>query len=1155
RFEVLGDDLVIRLSQDTDELAVIGGISGNAAQHVESFVFADGVVLELEVLRAELSQEQLNDQDNSVNLSASTSVVSFAPGRGEDQITMGADTQLVFYAGDGIDTIIFAENADTSSITFDNQGVQDVDVRSAGLNSMDIILAFPETGDQLLLKNALGTTLLPIFKFTGGVVWQNTDLLQAFVNGQSSLNADYIIGSSLDDQIAGGDGDDDIQGGGGDDIYIFRRGDGRDVIADNAGMDTLEIRGYISEDMIVSRGAGGKAEIILNFENSDDEIVLRYETDTQRFSADTYEGVDKVVFGDGTSFTRLELFDTAIGTGTPFSDEIVGTESDNTLEGGAGDDVLKGEAGNDVYVYRKGDGRDFIDDSSYSISTYSPNSEGHSTFFNDSASTHGGTFGADANPEGLSGVFGGNILKIEEYGPDDVSLYQSPDRLDDLIIRFSATDEILIRNMFKTNYQAIFKIEFESGVVWEHADVVALLEASKPVLVDETISEPNNGFVYEGGLGNDLLIGRNLEDRYVFNRGDGHDYIDEHSSRFGQYRNSTNELLLKGYTPDEVRFLVSPTDAQDMILRFEGTTDEIYFEDFLTSRTIPVFREINFESGETLSYQQIVKELMDQQSSDGDDYITDTGAADTIESGLGNDSIQLTGADNLVIFNAGDGQDEIHFGFNVTGVSNVEIRGYVPAQLMVSNHPVNGLLLTFEGSDDQILLSGGLSDFGQVIFEDGTSFDETALNALTSASGIGTTDGDDVVVGTDGADTIIGGKGDDVLSSRFGEETLIYASGDGHDSLVGKSFFVYSTGDYTVEFTDLNPEDIQILGPVFGDESYEIKILGQDGSVWIDGEYYLRTIVFGNGITWDRGQIEAAVVQRPEAEGVATLIKQEVDDQTFISTSEDEHFEATFLGGNNTYIYAAGGGHDIIDENSSIHYGVFDTLDLSTFTSADVVFDKLGHSEDVFITFGDISGSIRLTDFMGSTSDYGVNQFIFTDVVLNASEVRVLVEDSIQNSPRVHIGTLNYDRSIITGTHFLNLDPLDFVGTRSLILNGVDENTVSYERRGDDLVVTIAPTSEGGTDGAEIWLGELDTFNPQVLSVELPASGTTLDLADVLNGVIAVQQTNGDDIIRALGSSSLDNPEGGPPDGPPLEPGDEPAPPLDAVVFLPEQIV
>ncbi len=68
-------------------------------------------------------------------------------------------------------------------------------------------------------------------------------------SGNDTLNGgsdkDYLYGDSGNDVLNGGTGNDRLYGGTGNDVYIYRLGDGQDLIVDNAGLDRLDLSNLI----------------------------------------------------------------------------------------------------------------------------------------------------------------------------------------------------------------------------------------------------------------------------------------------------------------------------------------------------------------------------------------------------------------------------------------------------------------------------------------------------------------------------------------------------------------------------------------------------------------------------------------------------------------------------------------------------------------------------------------------------------------------------------------------------------------------------------------------------------------------------------------------------------------------------------------------
>jgi Ca2+-binding RTX toxin-like protein len=81
---------------------------------------------------------------------------------------------------------------------------------------------------------------------------------------------DFLRGRDGDDTLRGGLGDDTLQGGAGADIFVYKDGDGSDVIERfEVGVDRLAIRGYGDIDII---------DIIQAAEWDGDDLVLRFDS-------------------------------------------------------------------------------------------------------------------------------------------------------------------------------------------------------------------------------------------------------------------------------------------------------------------------------------------------------------------------------------------------------------------------------------------------------------------------------------------------------------------------------------------------------------------------------------------------------------------------------------------------------------------------------------------------------------------------------------------------------------------------------------------------------------------------------------------------------------------------------------------------------------
>lgn len=227
---------MIALSNGTDTLAIFGGYRANP---IESFEFADGEVMSLAEVRAAIFDSRPAAAQDILDLRDLPSGREYRPGQGNDLVTLAQNSRVVFSAGDGVDTVIVPQGVTAAVLVFENQVAAGTRIRPVANNSSDLLIAFPGTGDQVIIRNALTASYLPELEFSDGTVWSPADLLQRYVTDQTTDGNDIVEGTGNADVIIGGFGDDQIRGGAGDDSYKFVRGDGRDVIADSAGIDTL----------------------------------------------------------------------------------------------------------------------------------------------------------------------------------------------------------------------------------------------------------------------------------------------------------------------------------------------------------------------------------------------------------------------------------------------------------------------------------------------------------------------------------------------------------------------------------------------------------------------------------------------------------------------------------------------------------------------------------------------------------------------------------------------------------------------------------------------------------------------------------------------------------------------------------------------------
>lgn len=432
-----------------------------------------------------------------------------------------------------------------------------------------------------------------------------------------------------------------------------------------------------------------------------------------------------------------------------------------------------------------------------------------------------------------------------------------------------------------------------------------------------------------GGKGDDILVGESGYNKYIFSRGDGQDTIGD-----GIYRICENELIFTSeISPENVVFT---RDGSDLIFSILGTDDQVTVRDhFEDVGNLNKFVQVTFANGVVWTAEHINLSLL--QGTEGDDNIVGYVGDDVINGQEGNDVIE--GQDGHDTITGGSGND------------------------------------TLKGESGNDILEGGL--------------------------------GNDTVDGGNGNDVITGGKGDDVIKGGNGTNTIHFARGDGQDSISAQYYQAYENRVNNLVFAD----DISTTDVVLSrnENSLLIKLKGAEDSITVDGYFLfdddrfdgvLNEMVFSDGTVLGAEDIQQLVLQGTEGDD-AYLVGTDGDDVIDGKAGDDnirgEWGNDTLIGGLGNDIVAGGWGDDVItggqgNDTLSGNYG------------EDVLIGGLGndelqgghHNDTYLFSAGDGQDIIDENSYSSNQSSVGLKDRInFVDIDFSAVHVSQVDNDLV----------------------------------------------------------------------------------------------------------------------------------------------------------------
>ena len=255
-----------------------------------------------------------------------------------------------------------------------------------------------------------------------------------------------------------------------------------------------------------------------------------------------------------------------------------------------------------------------------------------------------------------------------------------------------------------------------------------------------------------GGQGSDSLYGGTGNDTYIFNKGDGEDYIMDIDGeadvvQFGEgIKSSDLQFTRAGGCGANLVITVGATGDRIVINNYFNAggdyskqTDVYKIEKFLFADGTAIDRTYIYEQVRTIAGTDDAESLFGYN--DQNNYIHGFGGNDSLSGGVADDLLYGDAGDDHL---NGDAGNDTLYG----GEGNDNMYGYLGDDFLYGG----------TGRDD--LYGGGGND------------------VLDGGSGV------DYLEGGDGNDTLIGGQGSDSLYGGTGNDTYIFNKGDGEDYIM-----------------------------------------------------------------------------------------------------------------------------------------------------------------------------------------------------------------------------------------------------------------------------------------------------------------------------------------------------------------------------------
>ncbi|SDJ05925.1 Ca2+-binding protein, RTX toxin-related [Pseudomonas flavescens] len=990
-------DLVITRAATGDELRILGQFSDQAgmsgATAVEAIIFSDGLrwdytqIKQMAIAGTEASDTIFGHADDDlIHAGAADDTVH---GQNGNDTIYGQDGDDILNGGEGNDRLFGDAGDDTLNGDWGDDELHGGDGNDTLHGGGGYDQLHGDSGDDHLygdgvLDGGSGNDYLEGSGLLAGGEGNDTIKGQGFDTLQGGAGDDLIQaysnawnqGSNI---IEGGTGNDTIYGSFGEDTYIFNLGDGHDLLIERRAneaysnieptADTLSFGDGISASDLSFHRRG--LDMVIEHANGTDSITVQnwFKEPNDHFKLEYF------VFADGSELSQAEVEGQVIWHGTATADSFIGyRDLNDTMRLGAGDDQAWGRAGDDAMHGENGN--DYLDGEA-----------GNDTIFGGAGNDQlmggagddllAGGVGDDkyvyfpgGGSDTIDNTGGGNDGVFFSGGIDEARLTFKRDGNDLLIlVDEDAEQSVRVLGHFLGGDKAISYVQPDGGFMINAARIAQIVAAANIPGGFETLVEGTaTGEQLAGGQGKDLLRGLAGNDTLFgmggddqLEGGDGNDYL---SGGNGSQSGSGSDILIGGNGND----VLDGEDGNDRLAG--GAGDDQYY----------------YRAGGGV-------DVIDN-SGGGFDGAFFIGIARTRL------SFHREGNDLLVLVD-GDIQQQLkvtdHFLGGDFAIDYIQPDG----GNYITTAQIAGLLTALPGGGTGEPGDGEGPGNGEEPGDSGTNpggGDQPPVAGVGGDDVLTGTAANDVLIGGAGKDTLNGGAGNDRLLGGVGDDTYIYTAGqDVLEELGGIDTLRFANGiTFNQVASGLGKSGNDLVLKVNGSSTNQVTLK----DFFLGGDNLVETISFDTGGQLTAAQIFGAfglAVPAASAAPFDSVVRGTSGNDTGLSGTAQRDLVQGFNGndaltggagndrleggngndtlnggagndalvggrGDDTYVFAAGGGQDVIDNIG----GGFDTLRFDGITFNQVSSGLMKSGNDLVLKVSGGSDQVTLKNwFLG----------------------------------------------------------------------------------------------------------------------------------------------------------------------------------------------